>query len=132
MEHASRGHKENGSREGKNRRDIFTAQPDIAQQDRGKVYDQHVTDEDMDHGDLRQQAADQYIRPQESIVGKLITIAAASKLEPGWKQRVLLHTCIPYSFGKSGMLAEPIRMRTEHCSFRNRHGDQYKKKKNEG
>lgn len=39
---------------------------------------------------------------------------------------------IPYSFGKSGMLAEPIRMRTEHCSFRNRHSDQYKKKKNEG
>ena len=85
----------------------------------------------MDHGDLRQQTADQDIRAQDPIIGELISIAAASEFDPGRKKRVLFQTCVPYSLGKSGVLTQPVRLRTEDSFVRYGQSDQYEKKKDE-
>ena len=131
MEHTSRCHKKNASRKRKDRWYIFAPQPGIAQKDRAQVYGQHVTDKDVEHRHLRQQAADQDIRPQEAIVGKLIPIAAPAELKPGREERMLFQACIPYRPGKGSVLAEPVRIGAEDSALRHGQDDQYKKENNE-
>lgn len=85
----------------------------------------------MDRRHLRQQAADQDIRTQEAIVGKLITVAASTELKPGREERMLFQAGIPYRPGKGSVLAEPVRMGAEDSALRYGQDDQYKKEKDE-
>ena len=81
----------------------------------------------MDRRHLRQQAADQDIRAQEAIVGKLKTIAAPAELDPGREEGMLFHAGIPYRPGKGRVLAEPVCMGAEDSALRHGQDDQYKK-----
>ena len=108
MKQASCSHKEHASCKCIQRTDLFAPKPDKAEQDRYQVDHEHVSCQDAEHRNIGQQAADQDIRAQKTIIRKHISVAAASQVDPRREQSVLLKAGVAYCLRKGDVLAQPV------------------------
>ena len=129
MEKTARSHEQDTPCEGRDRTQMFAPQPCIAEEDRGEIHGQHVAGKDIDHGNLRQQTADQDVRAQEAVISELEAIAAAAQTDPGRQKRALFQAGVSYRLSQCGVLAQPVCMGTEYSAIRHDHGDEYEQKK---
>ena len=127
LKKTSRRHQKDTADKSHIRFHLILEQKIITQDAGGQYADHHVRDQNIYHGDLRQQTSDQNVWAKISVIREFISIAPAAKPQKIRKNRFLRETCIPQRLRKRCMLTHPVRIGTEHRSFRYKQIDQNKK-----
>ena len=83
-------------------------EPCIAKQYAAKVHRQHISDYKVHHGHRWEQAANQDIRPQVTVIRKQVPIAAPSYWQKRRRQSMLFKTGASDRLGQAHVLAEPV------------------------
>ena len=130
MKKAGSGQKEQASQKRVRLRKLFPAQPQVKQKHACQVSGKRIKNHDLIHGHGRKQAAQENIRPQIPVVGKLKAAAPSAQSKKIGQQRLLFQTGVPNRLGEGSVLAEPVGSRAVHAA--GGHGQKDKQEKQPG